>query len=286
MSCSSLLLVALLFNAASWVFAAAGPPEEDNSALLEEILCPDAMGQLMELAVLGDDSRAVVQVLESSCPHTFGQASDQVLETMIKFGRTDSFICLFDALESESQLIGALPSPNDYLRYRTQLLRAAFVAHRPQICYFLTLPFQRISKRTAAAFWKSQPSLWTLDELVYTFPPGSPLSFDMMASDDVLCNCKTLEACRFPLQFNLRVMAARSYKYGPREFTRMLRAFLENQALADKDMAALIPLFVRKVTMEDKAVEDFSRTRPNYPLSHQALASCLLPTTPAAIDSF
>jgi hypothetical protein len=107
------------------------------------------------------------------------------------------------------------------------------------------------------------------EELRDLFPPGGHLAaLDMLAPSYLFRECASLEACRLPLEFNLQVIQEeKNYTLAD----VMFMALIENNQLGDADLAALIQRFAGLVWMKDKAINNFARVKPNYPLSRQAL---------------
>jgi hypothetical protein len=269
MNCSKLLLVILLFNVSTLVLSCAQNPLNGDHP------CPGVLEKLMDIVTAGDDPDAISQLMKGY-PVGFSRESQRIIKTIIQLGRNESFRSLFSLLVNNDQLETKTDDTNSFL---SEVFWSALLAHRPEICkcFWSTIPPQfhlTDFHGSLRRFWEQEAAaLWTLEELLEVFPPGSSHAFRIQAPHGVFWACSTLEACMLPLEFNKRNIP--STKDGMKTCTRMLRSLLQNDSLDDEDMAALIQRFFERVKVKDEIIEEFAAARPNYPLSRQALIAVL-----------
>lgn len=178
MKCSKLLLITLFFNVTTLVLSCAQNPLNENHS------CPDVLEKLMEIVKEGDDPDAIAQLMEGY-PVGSSRESQSIIKTVIQLDRHESFRYLFSLLVKNDQLAD---DPDAFL---SEVFWTALHAHRPEICksFLSTMPpgfhltdFHGSLRR----FWEQEvAALWTLEELLEIFPPGSSHAFRIRAPHGV-----------------------------------------------------------------------------------------------------
>jgi hypothetical protein len=266
MNCSTLILVTLIFNAATLLLSSSHSHETDPS--------PGMLEKLMEIVATGDDPDGIVRLMDGY-PHRFSRKFDEVLNAMIKLDRSESFCCLFGLLEGKCPLETLIwPRSDEINEDLNEIFWNALRAHRPKICKFLMSLYPPHFSLTRSLnnldlFWGGEPALWALDELLEVVPPGSRFASFILAPADVFSECATLEACLLALEFNKQHI--QPTKRGIETCSYMLLALLQNKSLGDEGIAALIHRFSGWVRLKDERVEAFIAEHPDFPLSRLAL---------------